>query len=1035
MLQNHPKSILAERAPAIKLKIMKQKLTALLFVLLFVIPVQGQYFGQNKVNYKEFDFRELLTPHFKILHYDSDTEAVKKIGRYAENWYRLHFRIFADSIRKPSPIILYSNHGDFQQSVTIGGRIGVGTGGVTEGLRNRVVIPLLMTENQSNHVLGHELVHVFQYRLFKNDSTLGLQRMENVPLWMIEGLAEYLSRGRSDAHTALWMRDAVAHDDIPTLRDLSRKPDEYFPYRYGEAFWAFLAGTWGDEAILPLLKYTGRYGLQGAIDSLFEMPADTLSQLWHKALKSYYGRLNPASFAPPPGKLLVDEKNGGEMNISPNLSPDGKYLVFLSEKDVFSIDYYLADARSGKIIRKLASSVKEGHIDAFNFLESGGAWSPDSRKYAFVIYARGQNFLKIVDVESGKTLSELAVPGYASFANPAWSPDGKSIVLSAQKSMHSDLILFHPESRQVEELTQDDFAALLPSFSPDGRFIVYSTDRLSQQSRNQSARQWFNLAIYDLESGQSIDLAFFEGADNLNPLFSADGQSIYFLSNRDGFRNLYEYDIPQSKIYRLSRLFTGISGVTAPAPALSIDRSSDNLAYIYYAEKKYRIYAVKPSELEKTAVSPYDLDFYAGLLPPAPPAKNSGVSARILHFHSLPPLPDSLFRMEAYRPEFKLEYIGNTQIGVSSSAFGTGASGGVSMLFGDIIGYNKLFTALNINGDLRDAAGQFYYLNQKNRIHWGLGVSHIPIRYGSIAYRPGTDTLSGTVIPTDEYIFNTFRIFEDQINADIQYPFNRTQRLEFGASAARYYYHQIVEYYSYSLTGILLNYRREKVPVPDGFNLYRLSAAWVGDNAFFGMASPMAGYRYRIQADRFAGAQNYWGLLADLRKYFRMKPFSLAIRSFNVSRAGIGANLLINYPLFAGDPTLVHGYYSYFFSNNSSFPIQLLLGNNIHVFNAEWRLALSGPRQLALIRSRYLFTELAVFADAGLAWNAGDRIFGRFSDIDPESGRQRAPVFSTGLSLRINLFGQLVLEPYYAFALQDPQYKQGRFGLNISPGW
>ncbi len=1035
MLQNHPKSILADQKPAIKLKIMKQKLTALLFVLLFVIPVQGQYFGQNKVNYKEFDFRELRTPHFKILHYDSDTETVKKMGRYAENWYRLHFRIFADSIRTPSPIILYSNHGDFQQSVTIGGRIGVGTGGVTEGLRNRVVIPLLMTENQSNHVLGHELVHVFQYRLFKNDSTLGLQRMENVPLWMIEGLAEYLSRGRSDAHTALWMRDAVAHDDIPTLHDLSRKPDEYFPYRYGEAFWAFLAGTWGDQAILPLLKYTGRYGLQGAIDSLFEMPADTLSKRWRKSLESYYGRLNPASFDPPPGKLLVDEKNGGEMNISPDLSPDGKYLVFLSEKDVFSIDYYLADARSGKIIRKLASSVKEGHIDAFNFLESGGAWSPDSRKYAFVIYARGQNFLKIVDVESGKTLSELAVPGYASFANPAWSPDGKSIVLSAQKGMHSDLILFHPATRQVEELTHGGFAAILPSFSPDGRFIAYSTDRLSQQSRNQSARQWFNLAIYDLESGQSIDLAFFEGADNLNPLFSADGQSIYFLSNRDGFRNLYEYNIPQSKIYRLSRLFTGISGVTAPAPALSIDRSSGTLAYIYYSEKKYRIYTVKPSDLEKTAVGPYDLDLYAGLLPPAPPAKSSGVSARILHFHSLPSLPDSLFKMEAYRPEFKLEYIGNTQIGVSSSAFGTGASGGVSMLFGDIIGYNKLFTALNINGDLRDAAGQFYYLNQKNRIHWGIGVSHIPIRYGSIAYRPGTDTLSGTVIPTDEYIFNTFRIFEDQINADIQYPFNRTQRLEFGASAARYYYHQIVEYYSYSLTGILLNYRREKVPVPDGFNLYRLSTAWVGDNAFFGMASPMAGYRYRIQADRFAGAQNYWGLLADLRKYFWMKPFSLALRSFNVSRAGIGNNLLINYPLFAGDPTLVHGYFSYFFSNNSSFPIQLLLGNNIHVFNAEWRLALSGPRQLALIRSRYLFTELAVFADAGLAWNAGDRIYGRFSDIDPDSGSQRAPVFSTGLSLRINLFGQLVLEPYYAFALQDPQYKQGRFGLNISPGW
>lgn len=1014
---------------------MKPKLTFILINLLFVIPLQGQYFGQNKVNYKGFDFHELRTPHFKILYYDKDTGAVKKLSRYAENWYRLHFRIFADTIQKPSPIILYSNHGDFQQSVTIGGRIGVGTGGVTEGLRNRVVIPMLMTENQSNHVLGHELVHVFQYRLFKNDSSLGFQQMENVPLWMIEGMAEYLSTGRSDAHTAMWLRDAVAHDDIPTLRDLSRKPEEYFPYRYGEALWAYIAGTWGDEAIVPLLKYTGQYGLQGAIDSLFGMPADTLSQYWRKALKSYYGRLKPASFDPPPGQVLIDEKNGGEMNISPNLSPNGKYLVFLSERDLFSFDYFLADAQNGKIIRKLASSTKEGHIDAFNFLESGGAWSPDSRKYAFVIYAKGQNFLKIVDVESGKNLAEMAIPGFPSFANPSWSPDGKSIVLSAQQGMSSNLILFHPESRQVEKITDDDFAAIQPSFSPDGRFIVYSTDRLSQRSHNQSVRQWFNPAVYDLENGKSIDLAFFEGADNLNPLFSADGQSIYFLSDRDGFRNLYEYNIPENKLYRLSKIFTGISGVTALAPALSIDRDSGTLAYIYYSEKKYRIYKVQPSTLEETLVKPNDLDFYAGLLPPAPPARSSRVTASIRLFHSLPPLPDSLFEMAAYHPEFKLEYIGNTQLGISSSAFGTGASGGVSMLFGDIIGYNKLFTALNVNGELRDAAGQFYYLNQKSRFHWGIGASHIPIRYGSIGYRPGTDTINGSIIPTDEYIFNTFRIFEDRVNADILYPFNRTQRLEFGASAARYYYHQIVEYYSYSLTGILLNYRREKVPVPDGFNLYRLSAAWVGDNASFGIASPMAGYRYRFEADRFSGAQNYWGLLADVRKYFWMKPFSLAIRSFNMNRARIGNNLIINYPLFVGDPTLVHGYYSYFFSNNSSFPIQLLLGNNIHVFNAEWRLSLSGPRQLALIHSRYLLTELAIFADAGLAWNVGDRIFSRFSDIDPNSGTQRAPVFSTGFSLRINLFGQLVVEPYYAFALQDPQYRKGRFGLNITPGW
>ena len=223
--------------------------------------------------------------------------------------------------------------------------------------------------------------------------------------------------------------------------------------------------------------------------------------------------------------------------------------------------------------------------------------------------------------------------------------------------------------------------------------------------------------------------------------------------------------------------------------------------------------------------------------------------------------------------------------------------------------------------------------------------------------------------------------------------------------------------------------------MPKGFNLYHLMGAWVGDNSYFGIASPLKGYRYRLEADRVLGLQQYWGLLADGRKYLWLKPMSFAFRTFNILRPGLDNNDYLSYPLFAGDPTLVHGYYSYFFSNRSDFPIQTLLGNNIHVLNAEWRMALSGPKELALLRSRYFLTELAFFADAGIAWNFGDQFFTHFADINPEIETQRAPVFSTGLALRINFFGQLVLEPYYAFPLQDPTYRRGRFGLNISPGW
>ncbi len=50
-------------------------------------------------------------------------------------------------------------------------------------------------------------------------------------------------------------------------------------------------------------------------------------------------------------------------------------------------------------------------------------------------------------------------------------------------------------------------------------------------------------------------------------------------------------------------------------------------------------------------------------------------------------------------------------------------------------------------------------------------------------------------------------------------------------------------------------------------------------------------------------------------------------------------------------------------------------------------------------------------------------------------GSYRFPVVSTGASLRINLFGYLVLEPYYAFPLQNGGFRNGQFGLNFVPGW
>src|SRR5476651_1967991 len=108
----------------------------LAFVLLvasaFLTPynADAQYFGQNKVRYKNLDFKVFRTPHFEIYYYIKNDSLIKRFAQETELWYTLHQQLFRDTFKRPNPIILYADHPDFEQTTAIDGDIDVGTGGV-----------------------------------------------------------------------------------------------------------------------------------------------------------------------------------------------------------------------------------------------------------------------------------------------------------------------------------------------------------------------------------------------------------------------------------------------------------------------------------------------------------------------------------------------------------------------------------------------------------------------------------------------------------------------------------------------------------------------------------------------------------------------------------------------------------------------------------------------------------------------------------------------------------------------------------------
>ena len=221
----------------------------------------------------------LSTEHFDIYYYPEEEQAVRLAARMAERWYTRLSELLRHELSSRQPLILYASHPHFQQTNAIEGQIGEGTGGVTESLKRRVVLPFAGGLAETDHVLGHELVHAFQYDIGRRTdeaSRATAPAVGALPLWFIEGMAEYLSLGPVDTLTSMWIREAASREAMPSVDNLDNP--RYFPYRYGHAFWAYVAGRWGDRAVGDMLRATGPRGdIEGAIQAVLGVDEDTLS--------------------------------------------------------------------------------------------------------------------------------------------------------------------------------------------------------------------------------------------------------------------------------------------------------------------------------------------------------------------------------------------------------------------------------------------------------------------------------------------------------------------------------------------------------------------------------------------------------------------------------------------------------------------------------------------------------------------------------------------------------------------------------------
>jgi hypothetical protein len=988
------------------------------FLVGLPLSATAQYFGRNKVQYEKFDFHIMRTPHFDLYFYPAESLVTADAGRMAERWYARHSDSFRHTFDRKS-VVFYADQPDFQQTNVVGEALSEGTGGVTEGLRTRVVMPFTGIYADNDHVLGHELVHVFQYSVAESGPG-GLARLNSLPLWLIEGMAEYFSLGRDNTLTAMWLRDAAERDKLPTIHQLTTD-SRFFPYRYGQALWAYVGGRWGDRAVVDVYRTSLRVGFEEGIERVLGVTTDSLSKDWIAATKRAYlpvleGRTRPAAAGDP---ILQTSRKTGDMNLAPTVSPDGKLVAFFARRGLFEIELFVADAQTGHVIKKLAGPTSNSHFDAITFISSSGAWSPDNSKFAFIAQVEGNHEIAILDVNSTRIEKQLRVPGVGAIANIAWSPNGKTIAFSGQHGGVSDLYLIDLAAGSVRQLTNDRYADIQPAWSPDGTTLAFATDRGAQTSFETMSFSPLQLATMDVATGRISVFSPFARGKHINPQYSPDGQSLFFISDQDGFSDVYRLQLASGAVTRVTRLSTGVSGITDISPALTVAPTTGRMLFSVFQDQGYSVFALDSSRTHGEPVVLGATVASAGVLPPGDTPGRATVT-NYLHDPLTGLVSGDEFTVAPYHSSFSLDAIGQPSVGVSAGGpFGTGVAGGVSFLFGDQLSDKQIGVGIQANGQVQDIGGQVVYQNLKNRWNYGVGLEHIPYLYGYLA---GTSNGAALVFQ---------RIFVDQASASTAYPFSSTRRIEFSASATRLgYSSQAFDYY----TGQQLP--TEGLPTYPTAYYESGSVAYVGDNSYAAFTGPIQGTRYRLEVSPTFGSLKYTTGLADYRTYWFMRPFTLAFRGLHYGRYGRDAEDPRQYQIFLGEETILRGYgYGSFTSNEcnqTSCPVlQRLFGSRIALASAEFRIPVLGVPEYGLINFPYLPLTLAPFVDAGEAWTSTESP--KFS-FEQANSLQRGIVASAGLSARVNLLGYAIFEAYVAHPFQRPG-KGWVVGLQLAPGW
>ena len=715
----------------------KKLLPLLLLSFSFLFP-QYYNFGKNKVQYKNFHWRVLETRHFKIYNYEGEEQLARFAGAVLEEYFKKYQSILKVNIEDKTPVIIYRCQNDFEQTNVILSLIEEGVGGFTEVFKNRVVVPFTGSYDDFRHVLAHELVHVFQYNiLFKGmKSPISTASSFRIPLWVMEGMAEYLSQGW-DKEADIYIKDLVINDKILTIEKLSNVYG-YIDYKEGQAIYRFINDMFGQKKIgqfFHSIKFNG--SLESAVKKTFNMPLKEFDRQFMLYLKKLYYPDVKNIEIPWRGKQITHhEDEGSYFNIASTISPDGSLVAAVSDRGGYS-SIYLYSVATGRKIKKLLTAEKTPSLENIHLLKPGLDFSPDGTRIVFSARSTKGDVIHILNVYS-KKIERTIKTGLDAIYKPRWSPDGKKLVFTGLMDGKSDIYVYDLTSDRMEKLMDDRFDDHDPDFSPDGQKIIFVSDR---NNISDSTNFYYgSYAVFVYHDGKISKLTPYYG--NISSPQFVNDTLITFVANYNNSFNLVLYNLKTGQTQLVTDYITGIK-----TPDWS--KKHDKLTFSLLWNNGWDIFVLKDplDSLESVTLSEV-------------PFKKIDLSTV------------NSAEEENYKVYFTADWI----TGVVQYSTGFGLNGMFAISISDELGDNRFIFYSDLTKDISNSDFELDYLYLPKRTDLGLSF----YQYWSYS-----------VISNSEfYIFKT-----NGLMGQIQYPFDKFKRLEAGLGLERiYYYHYLYPY-------------------------------------------------------------------------------------------------------------------------------------------------------------------------------------------------------------------------------------------------